>query len=134
MKTKTSLIIMTILLGLFSTSCDPTYPILITNASTDSVTVVTETTIYFHSPDNLTGYKGLGGPYDNKIIKFKMAPSSSIECGMTIGGIENEMPFTIFKVYTDKDSVVADSQDKILDLFEKTFLGNLKTPYQLTIK
>lgn len=41
-----------------------------------------------------------------------MAPSSSIECGITIGGIENEMPFTIFKVYSDKDSVVADTQEK----------------------
>lgn len=134
MTTKTSLIIMTILTGLLLTSCDPTYSVLISNGKTDTVTVVTETTIHFNSDDQLVGYQDLGGPYDHNIIKFKMAPGTTIECGMAIAGIQDEMPFTKFKVYSDKDSIVAESQNKILDLFEKTFWGNLKTPYVLTIK
>lgn len=125
---------MTILTGLLLTSCDPTYPIIISNSKTDTVTVVTETTIHFHTDDQLVGYKDLGGPYDHNIIQFKMAPGTTIECGMAIAGIEDEMPFTKFKVYSGKDSIVAESQDKIIDLFEKTFWGNLETPYQLTIK
>jgi hypothetical protein len=96
--------------------------------------VLTETTIHFHFDDTLTVFKDRGGPFDHKIIEFKMAPGTSIECGMAIAGIQDEMPFTKLKVYSGKDTVDAESQDKILDLFEKTFLGNLKTPYVLTIK
>ncbi len=134
MTTKTSLTIMIILTGLFLTSCDPTYPIVISNNKADTVTVVTMTTAHFHTDDQLVGYEDLGGPYDHNIIKFKMAPGSSIECGMAIAGIKDEMPFTKFRVYANKDSIVANTQDQILDLFEKTFWGKLETPYQLTIK
>jgi len=134
MTTKTSLSIMAILTGLLLTSCDPTYKILISNNKADTVTVVIETTSHFSTDDQLIGYKDLGGPYDHTIIKFKMAPRTSIECGMAIAGIQDEMPFTTFKVYSNKDSLVANTQDQILDLFEKTFWGNLETPYQLTIK
>lgn len=123
-----------ILTGLYLMSCDPTYPILISNYKTDTVTIVTETTIHFHSDDQLIEFKKLGGPYNHSIIKFKMAPGSSIKCGMAIAGIQNELPFTKFKAYSSKDSIVANSQDQILDLFEKTFWGTLATPYKLTIK
>jgi hypothetical protein len=134
MKTKHAIAITTILTVLAFMSCDPTYPILISNSKTDTVTIVTETTIHFHADEPLIGYQDLGGPYDHNIIKFKMAPGTSIECGMAIAGIEDEMPFTEFKVYSNNDSLVANSQGQILDLFEKTFWRNLKTPYQLTIK
>lgn len=134
MATKTSKTILAILTGLFLTSCDPTYPILISNNRADTITVVTETTIHFHTDDQLIGNEDLGGPYDHNIIKFKMAPGTSIECGMAIAGIQDEMPFTKFKIYSNNDSIVANTQDQILDLFEKTFWGNLETPYQLTIK
>lgn len=125
---------MTILAGLFLTSCDPTYPILISNSKADTVTIVTETTIHFHTDNTLIDYEDLGGPYNHNIIKFKMAPKSNIECGMAIASLHDEIPFAKFKVYSGKDSIVAESKDKILDLFEKTFWGNLKTPYVLTIK
>ena len=134
MTTNITLAILTILAGLSLTSCDPTYPVLICNSKADTVTVVTETTIHFNTDEPLIGYEDLGGPYDHNIIKFKMAPGTSIECGMAIAGIQNEMPFTKFKVYTDKDSLIANNQDQILDLFAKTFWGNLETPYVLIIK
>jgi len=134
MTTKASLTVLIILAGLFLTSCDPTYSISVYNNKTDTVTVVMETTIHFHSDDQLVGYEELGGSYKSKIIRFKMAPGSTIRCGGTIAGIQDEMPFNKFKAYSDTDSIVAESQDEILDLFEKTFWGNLETPYQLTIK
>lgn len=93
-----------------------------------------ETTIHFYTDDQLISYEDLGGPYDHKIIKFEMAPGASIECGMAIAGIQDEMPFTKFKIYSNEDSIVASTQDQILDLFEKTSWGNLETPYQLTIE
>lgn len=125
---------MTLFTGFFLISCDSTCPILISNSKADTVTIVTETSIYFHVDQRLIGYEDLGGPYDHSIIKFKMPPRTSIECGMAIAGIQDEMPFTKFKAYSDKDSIVANSRDEIIDLFEKTFWGNLKTPYVLVIK
>ena len=121
-------------MGFFFTSCDPTYPILILNSKVDTVTIVTETTIYFETDKRLLDFEDLGGTYDHKVIKFKMPPKTCMECGMTIGGIHDEMPFTKFSVYSNNDSVVANTQDQILNLFEKTFFGNLQTPYQLIIK
>lgn len=120
--------------GLSLTSCDPTYPIVIYNNKADTVTVVTETTIHFRTDDQLIGYEDLGGTYDHNIIKFEMAPKTRIECGMAIAEIQDEMPFTKFRIYSNKDSIVANTQDQILNLFEKTFWGNLKKPYQLTVK
>ena len=115
-------------------SCDPTIPIAISNSRLDTVTVVAETTVNFHTEDSLTDSKELGGTYDHRIVKFKMAPRTTIECGMAIAGIADEMPFTTFEVITKSDTLVASTQDKILSLFDQTFFGHLKTPYQLTIK
>jgi hypothetical protein len=122
-----------IVIGLL-TSCDPTYPISITNNRLDTVTVITETTIHFSFVNKSVDFEELGGTYDHTVIKFKMAPGTLIQCGSAIAGIQDEMPFTKFKVYSSKDSIVANSQDEILNLFEKTFWGSLKTPYNLEIK
>lgn len=126
--------ILAFLTGFFLMSCDPTYPIMISNDKADTVTIVTETTIHFHTNDQLIDYEDLGGPYDHNIIKFKLAPGTSIKCGTAIAGIQNEMPFTNFRIYSNKDSIIANNQLHILELFKKTFWGNLETPYQLTIK
>ena len=134
MKTKTGFATVIILTGLSLISCDPTYPILISNSRADTVTVVAETTIFFHTDEQLLWYEDLGGPYDHRVLKFKMPPKTSIECGIAIAGIQDEMPFVKLKIYSNKDSVIANTQDQILDLFEKTFWGNLQTPYQLTLK
>ncbi len=56
-----------------------------------------------------------------------MTPGTMIECGMTIAEIQDEMPFTKFKVYTYKDSIIAESEYEILDLFEKTLWGKKNT-------
>ena len=130
----TTLTIIIILHILFLTACDPTYPITITNNKSDTVTVVTKTTIHFHTDDQLTGYEDLGGPYDHRIIKFQMPPGASLKCGMAIAGIEDEMPFIEFRIYSNNDTIVASTQDQILGLFEKNFWGKLVRPYQLRIK
>lgn len=123
-----------ILSGLFLASCDPVYPILITNSNKDTVTVITETTIHFQPLDTLVDYRELSGPYNHRIIQFKIAPMDTLECGMAIAGIENEMPFTKFSIYAGQDSIIADTQTEILELFAKSFWGKLKTPYELVIK
>lgn len=115
-------------------SCDPTYSIEISNKKSDTVTIIAETTIYFQMEDTLLEYKELGGPYDHKIIRFKMEPGRTINCGMVIAGIENKLPFTKIQIYTQKDSVIAGTENQILDMFEKTFWGSLKRPYRLTIE
>jgi hypothetical protein len=115
-------------------SCDPTYPISILNSKSDTVTIVTETTVNFYSNDELINYQVIGGPYDHQVVQFQLPPGNSVTCGMAIAGIEDEMPFTKFKAYDHKDSVTANSQEEILNLFDKTFWGSVKTPYQLTIK
>ena len=63
-----------------------------------------------------------------------MAPKTSIEIGQAIAGIEDDMPFTKLKIYSVSDSIYANSQEQILNLFKKTFFGNLETPYELDIK
>jgi len=130
----TSLTILVILHMLFLTACDPTFPIKISNKKSDTVTIVTKTTIHFHTDDQLTGYEDLGGPYDHKLIKFKMPPGTSINCGMAISGIEDDMPFNEISIYSNNDSIVANTQDLILNLFDHSFRKNLQRPYQITIK
>ncbi|MCC6725416.1 MAG: hypothetical protein IT258_12990 [Saprospiraceae bacterium] len=113
-------------------SCDPTYPISIYNSRKDTVTIVAKTTIDFNSDE--LDYKVLGGPYNQKVIEFKMAPETILECGMAIAEIDDDMPFSEFKVFSKNDTIVAKSQAEILDLFDKNRWGSLETPYQLTIK
>lgn len=122
------------IVSVVAVSCDPTYSIEIANKNSDTVTITAETTIHFWTEDTLLDYKELGGPYGHRIIRFKMEPGRTINCGMVIAGIDNQLPFTKIEIYTKKDSVIARSENQVLDMFEKGFWGSLKKPYCLTIE
>jgi hypothetical protein len=129
-----NLYLIVILTGFILSSCDPMYSVSISNNRNDTVTIEAKTTVNFSPLDTLIAYERLGGTYDHAIIRFKMAPKTSIEIGQAIAGIEDDMPFTKLKIYSVSDSIYANSQEQILNLFKKTFFGNLETPYELDIK
>jgi len=50
-----------------------------------------------------------------------MAPRTTVECGMAIAGIQDDNPFTKFEVYSETNSIVVNTRDQVLALFENAF-------------
>ncbi len=118
-----------LLIGLFMTSCDPTYSISVTNSTTDTVSIAIKPTIHFRTEKNktLTTYDG----FDT----YKLNPNEKMEVGEAIAGIDDDIPFKEFKIYKRAIITVSVSNLKdIKNLFDKTEFLKLKTPYNLTIK
>lgn len=115
-------------------SCDPVYPVSVLNARKDSVRIVAEVTGDFNTDMKLTAYKRLKGSYGKETITFMMAPGSQIDCGTAIAELDDDLPFTVIKIYGIKDSIIATNKLQVIDLFEKNFWGNPKAPYRLMIQ
>ena len=118
-----------ILVGFLTKSCDPTYPVLIKNESGTEIIVDAKLTNDF--------YPGLTTTYiadENNRLQFKVESGQEFQCGMTIGGLKDNLPFTDLKIYTEKDTIIAKNRSEVLNLFDKNWIGNLKTPYTLTVE
>ena len=118
-----------ILVGFLTKSCDPTYPVLIKNESGTEIIVDAKLTNDF--------YPGLTTTYiadENNRLQFKVESGQEFLCGMTIGGLKDDLPFTDLKIYTKKDTIIAKNRNEVLNLFDKNWIGNLKTPYTLTVE
>lgn len=110
------------------TSCDPTYPISITNRTTDSITIWLKKNNSFRTiktdvkenPDGLT------------ILKLR--PNEMIRVGMAIAEIDNDMPFSEIYIKTEDDSISANGIDELKDLFDKNIFGRLKKSYNMSIE
>ena len=118
-----------ILIGILFQSCDPTYPVLIKNDSGTEIIVDAKLTKDF--------YAGLTTTYiadENDRLQFKVESGQEFQCGMTIGGLKDDLPFTDLKIYMEKDTIIAKNRNEVLNLFDKNWIGNLKTPYILTVE
>lgn len=124
-------IIIAILAGLIFQSCDPYYPVSITNSTEDTLTVIARTTTNFQSID--IRIIESSGPYDDERIKFKIPPGKTVECGGAIAGLGDDLPFTELMIYSQEDSLKALNKEEVLNLFEKNSAGQLKTPYELVV-
>lgn len=124
-------IIIAILAGLIIQSCDPYYPVSITNSTEDTLTVIARTTTSFQSNDIIILESS--GPYDDERIKFKITPGETVECGGAVAGLEDDVPFTELIIYSQQDSIKALNKEEVLNLFEKNSAGQLKTPYELVV-
>ena len=120
---------MIVLIGILIQSCDPTYPVSIKNDSGTEIIVDAKLTNRF--------YPGLTTTYiadENNRLQFKVESGQEFQCGMTIGGLRDDLPFTDLKIYTGKDTIIAKNINEVLNLFDKNWIGNLKTPYTLTVE
>ncbi|MCP4053608.1 MAG: hypothetical protein GY739_11170 [Mesoflavibacter sp.] len=118
-----------ILIGILIQSCDPTYPVLIKNDSGTEIIVDAKLTNNF--------YPGLTTTYiadENNRLQFKVESGQEFQCGMTIGGLKDDLPFSDLKIFTQKDTIIAKNRNEVLNLFDRNWIGNLKTPYTLTVE
>ena len=118
-----------ILVGFLTKSCDPTYPVLIKNESGTEIIVDAKLTNDF--------YPGLTTTYiadENNRLQFKVESGQEFQCGMTIGELKDDLPFTDLKIYTEKDTIIAKNTNEVLNLFDRNWIGNLKKPYTLTVE
>tara|TARA_Y100001934_G_C11661397_1_gene454657 strand:+ start:66 stop:452 length:387 start_codon:yes stop_codon:yes gene_type:complete len=122
-------IVIIVLFGFLLKSCDPTYPVSISNQTDSEVTIQAKKTLRFWN-DSIK-LKELS---DENWIEFNLKPKQSIECGMTIGGLRNDLPFSELKILKPQDTIIAKNENQVMELFDKSFFGNLNTPYKLTIK
>ena len=123
-----------IVVALSLIACDRTIPIEIKNISIDTVAIEAETTIKYQCDDSLIDFKEYPVNIESSIIKFKLAPNTKVTCGIAIMGLEKDLPFKKFKIYTKNDSIVANSREEVLNLFEKTHKGKYKIPFELIVR
>ena len=65
---------------------------------------------------------------------YQLNANESIQVGMAIGGIDNDIPFDAIKIVKSKDTVSAIGLEDVKRLFEHKMSGNLKKPYVISIK
>jgi hypothetical protein len=126
---KRSFLILVILtLATFFTSCDPVYPITITNSTTDTMYLEVKQNYRFSS-EQLPQAENKGG-----FCVYQVLPKDTLEIGSAIAEIDNDMPIDAIRIFKRKDTVSANNLASIKELFDKKLLGGLRTPYNLTIK
>ena len=118
-----------LLIGILIQSCDPSYPVSIINKTGTEIIVDAKLT-YDFNPGLTTTYIA----DENNRLQFKVESGQEFLCGMTIGGLKDDLPFTDLKIYTEKDTIIAKNRNEVLNLFDKNWIGNLKTPYTLTVE
>ena len=118
-----------LLIGILIQSCDPSYPVSIINQSRTEIIVDAKLT-YDFNPGLTTTYIA----DENNRLQFKVESGKEFLCGMTIGGLKDDLPFTDLIIYTEKDTIIAKNRNEVLNLFDKNWIGNLKTPYSLTVE
>lgn len=113
-------------------SCDPTYPVIISNSTSDTVVIHGEETNNFFIDSSKDSFVEFNEK--EKRTSIRLPPKASINCGMAIAELNNDLPFKKIKIYTGKDSLIATSEKEVLHLFEKNVWGNPRKPYIINIK
>jgi hypothetical protein len=121
-------ILLTATLTTLLTSCDPVYPITITNDTTDTIKFEVKENYRFNS-EQLPQSKTKDG-----FTIYQILPKDTMEIGSAIAEIDNDMPIEEIRIFKPKDTISANNLIDIKKLFDKKFFGGLKTPYNLTIK
>ena len=118
-----------LLIGILIQSCDPNYPVSINNQTESEIKIQTKKTLKFWN-ENLDEIELT----EKDWVEFKIEPNKSLKCGMTIGGLKNDLPFSEILIITETDTIRAENENQIMELFDKTFFGNIETPYVLTVE
>ena len=113
---------------IYLTGCDPYYPILITNTSIDTALILVKT-----NPNFRTEKEKYYTTKDNFDV-YKLVPKEAIEVGGAIAELDNDIPFEEIKILSKGDTIAANNQQSIKELFEKKSFGRLKKPYNILIK
>lgn len=109
-------------------SCDPTYPIIISNSTNESVIVLAKTNSHFHTEKEKTGVTSDGFEI------YQLNANESMQVGIAIAEIDDDMPFDAIKIVKDKDTISAFTRETIKELFDKNVLGKLKKPYHVSVE
>jgi hypothetical protein len=116
-------------------SCDPVHHVYLINNTTDTATITAMTTVYYDRADSILSYEVLNDSVRGFTrVRFKIAPGDTIKCGQTIAEIDDEIPFQAIHIHWKQDSLTANSETEVKELFDKSAFGKLKTPYTITIK
>ncbi len=110
------------------TRCDPYYSITITNTTDDTSTILVKENIHFRTEKQKDSTTGDG--FD----VYKLDPKEEMQVGSAIGGLDNDIPFHAITIIKKKDTISANDLESIKKLFDKTLLGGLQTPYNISIK
>lgn len=108
-------------------SCDPTYPIIISNSTNESVVILTKTNSHFHTEKEKTGVTSDGFEI------YQLNANESMQVGIAIAEIDDDIPFDAIKIVRMKDTISAFSQEAIKGLFDKNIFGKLKKPYHVSV-
>ena len=111
-------------------SCDPTYSISVSNQTSDQISVIAYTNASFHADETVQIHPR---PDDPDWVAFNINPGSTVQCGMAIGGLWDDLPFTQLIIYTPQDTITAKNTNEVFALFDWDSSGDLKIPYQITI-
>jgi len=111
------------------TSCDPTYPITITNNSNVPKEILVRQTSLNFTTDKEKVYTTPNG-FDVYIL----APSEQMNVGTAIAEFDNDLPFEEIKIVRKTDTISASGLEQIRVLFDMDDSGDLLTPYNISIK
>ena len=118
-----------ILIGILTQSCNQSHSVSIENNSGTEIIIDAKLTGYF-DPGLTTTFIA----DESNRLQFKVESGQEFHCGFTIGELKDDLPFSELKIYTKKDTIIAENRNEVLNLFDKKWTGNLKTPYVLTVE
>lgn len=126
---KNRMIILTFgFLTILLTSCDPFYPITVSNETKYTAQILVKETINFR-----TDKKKIQTTADGFDV-YELASHEQIVVGFAIAEIDNDISFEEIKLVKNGDTIVAGNLDEIKNLFDKKTFGGLKKPYHIRIK
>ena len=109
-------------------SCDPYYLITVTNTTNDTTTILVKETVDFKTEKNKIRTT------EDGFDVYQLEPKEQIMVGSAIAEIDNEIPFEVIIIAKNRDTILADNVEEIIDLFDRNIFGGLKTPYNISIK
>jgi hypothetical protein len=109
-------------------SCDPYYLITVTNTTNDTTTILVKETVDFKTEKNKIRTT------EDGFDVYQLEPKEQIMVGSAIAEIDNEIPFEVIIIAKNRDTILADNVEEIIDLFDRNLFGGLKTPYNISIQ
>lgn len=113
---------------LLLTSCDPAYPINLSNDSNESIIVLVKVNSPFQTEKEKVGIT------KNGFYIYQFNAHESAQVGMAIAEIDNDIPFSELKIVrSGNDTVSVSTMKEIMQLFDRKRNGKLRIPYVLRL-
>jgi hypothetical protein len=113
----------------FLTGCSYFYIVLLTNSTTERVSLWVKPTPFFRISEKVQ----LQGTSSDGFNIYTLNPHDTIRVG-EIEDVEKDIPFEALKIVRSKDTLSASNPKEIKKLYDKTFWGGYRTPYNITIQ